>query len=123
MNARFSRLLIYIFGILAMLLLTVVLIQVVMNPPLGDLIYLAALLGITSLISAAFGFISNRLGWWRRMPHISQTLILGYILAGGLALFNVWLTARLMFINQHDLILATLLLMRTCPDMVDFLIW
>ena len=110
MNARLSRLLIYIFGILAMLLLTVVLIQVVMSPPLGDLIYLAGLLGITSLVSAAFGFISHRLGWWRRMPHISQTLILGYILAGGLALFNVWLTARLMFIDQHDLTLGTLLL-------------
>lgn len=110
MNARLSRSLIYIFGILAMLLLTVVLIEVVMSPPLGDLIYLAALLGITSLVSAAFGFISHRLGWWRRLPHISQTLILGYILAGGLALFNVWLTAKLMFINQHDLILATLLL-------------
>jgi signal transduction histidine kinase len=110
MNARISRLLIYFFGILAMLLLTVVLIQVIMNPPLGDLIYLAALMGITSLVSAAFGFISHRLGWWRRLPHINQTLILGYILAGGLALFNVWLTARLMFINQHDLILATLLL-------------
>jgi signal transduction histidine kinase len=110
MNARLSRLLIYIFGILAMLLLTVVLIQVVMNPPLGDLIYLAAYLGITSLASAAFGFISQRLGWWRRLPHINQTLILGYILAGGLALFNVWLTARLMFINQHDLVLGTLLL-------------
>jgi signal transduction histidine kinase len=110
MNARLSRLLIYVIGILVMALLTVVLIQVVMNPPLSDLIYLAALLGITSLVSAAFGFISHRLGWWRRMPHISQTLILGYILAGGLALFNVWLTARLMFINQHDLILGTLLL-------------
>ncbi len=110
MNARLSRLLIYIFGILVMLLLTVVLVQVIMNPPLADLIYLAILLGITSLISAAFGFVSHRLGWWRRMPHISQTLILGYVLAGGLALFNVWLTAKLMFINQHDLILATLLL-------------
>lgn len=110
MNARVSRLLIYIIGILVMLLLTLVLIQVVMSPPLSDLIYLAALLGVTSLISAAFGFISHRLGWWRRLPHISQTLILGYILAGGLALFNVWLTAQLMFINQHDLILATLLL-------------
>ena len=110
MNARLSRLLIYIFGILAMLLLTVVLIQVIMNPPLGDLIYLAVLLGITSLVSAAFGFISHRLGWWRRLPRISQTLILGYVLAGGLALFNVWLTAKLMFINQHDLILGTLLL-------------
>jgi signal transduction histidine kinase len=110
MNARISRLLIYLFVILAMLLLTVVLVQVVMSPPLGDLIYLAVLLGITSLVSAGFGFISHRLGWWRRLPHLSQTLILGYILAGGLALFNVWLTARLMFIDQHDLTLGTLLL-------------
>ena len=110
MNSQLSRLLTYLFVILVILLLTVVLIQVVMNPPLGDLLYLAILLAITSLISAGFGFISNRLGWWRRLPHLSQTLILGYILAGGLALFNVWLTARLMFINQHDLILGTLLL-------------
>ena len=110
MNARLSQLLIYISGILAMLLLTIVLIEVLMSPPLADLIYLVALLAITSLFSAAFGFFSNRLGWWRRLPHIRQTLILGYVLAGGLALFNVWLTAKLMFINQHDLILATLLL-------------
>ena len=110
MNARLSQLLIYISGILAMLLLTIVLIEVLMSPPLADLIYLVALLAITSLFSAAFGFFSNRLGWWRRLPQIRQTLILGYVLAGGLALFNVWLTAKLMFINQHDLILATLLL-------------
>jgi signal transduction histidine kinase len=31
-------------------------------------------------------------------------------LAGGLTLFNVWITARLMFINQHDLALGSLLL-------------
>jgi signal transduction histidine kinase len=110
MNARLSQLIIYISGILAMMLLTIVLIEVVMSPSLADLIYLVVLLGITSLISAAFGFFSNRLGWWRRLPHIRQTLILGYFLASGLALFNVWLTAKLMFINQHDLILATILL-------------
>ena len=110
MNSQLSRLLTYLFVIMVILLLTVVLIQVVMNPPLGDLLYLAILLGITSLVSAGFGFISHRLGWWRRLPQLSQTLVLGYILAGALALFNVWLTARLMFINQHDLILGTLLL-------------
>jgi signal transduction histidine kinase len=120
MNARLSRLLIYIIGILAMLLLTVVLIQVVMTPPLSDLLYLVIYLGITSLISAAFGFISHRLGWWRLFPHLSQTLILGYILAGALALFNVWLTARLMFINQHDLILGTLLLIFASGVSISF---
>jgi len=107
---RLPRLLIYVIIILVMLLLTVILIQVLMSPPLGDLLYLVIYLGITSLVSAAFGFISHRLGWWRLLPHLSQTLILGYILAGALALFNVWLTARLMFINQHDLVLGTLLL-------------
>jgi signal transduction histidine kinase len=110
MNKRLPRLLIYIVIILVILLLTVVLIQVVMSPPLGDLLYLVIYLGITSLVSAVFGFVSHRLGWWRLLPHLSQTLILGYILAGALALFNVWLTARLMFINQHDLVLGTLLL-------------
>ena len=110
MNDRISRLIVYLFGILGMLLLTVVLVQVVMNPPSGDLAYLAILLGITSLVSAALGFLSQRLGWWRRLPHLNQTLVLGYILAGGLALINIWVTARLMFIDQHDLALGTLLL-------------
>jgi signal transduction histidine kinase len=110
MNVRLPRLINYVFIILFMLLLTVILIQVLMSPPPGDLLYLVVLLGITSLASAVFGFVSHRLGWWRRLPHLNQTLVLGYVLAGGLALFNVWLTARLMFINQHDLLLGTLLL-------------
>ena len=105
---RISR---YIFLILFMLMVTLVLIQLVMSPPPGDLIYLAIYLSITSLGSAVFGFISNRLGWWRRLPRLSYALILGYILAGGLTLFNVWVTARLMFLNQHDLALGSLLLL------------
>jgi signal transduction histidine kinase len=91
--------------------MTLVLIQLVMSPPPGDLMYLAIYLSITSLGSAIFGFLSNRLGWWRRLPRLSYALILGYILAGGLTLFNVWITARLMFINQHDLALGSLLLL------------
>jgi len=100
----------YIFVILIALLLTLVLIQVIMSPPSGDLIYLGIYLSFTSLGSAIFGFLSHRLGWWRRLPRLSYALILGYILAGGLTLFNVWITARLMFINQHDLALGSLLL-------------
>jgi signal transduction histidine kinase len=101
----------YIVIILVVLLLTLVLIQLVMSPPPGDLATLGLYLGITSLGSAIFGFVSNRLGWWRRLPRLSYALILGYILAGGLTLFNVWVTARLMFINQHDLALGSLLLL------------
>ncbi len=107
---RRSRIVNYVLGILLILLVTVVLVELVMSPPPGDLMYLALYLSLTSLGSAAFGFASHRLGWWRRLPRLSYALILGYVLAGGLTLFNVWITARLMFINQHDLALGTLLL-------------
>jgi signal transduction histidine kinase len=100
----------YIIVIFLVLLLTLVLIQLVMSPPPGDLVTLGIYLGITSLGSAVFGFISHRMGWWRRLPRLSTALIFGYILAGGLTLFNVWVTARLMFINKHDLALGSLLL-------------
>jgi len=109
-NPRRSRIINFVLGIVFILLITVILIELVMSPPPGDLMYLTIYLGLTSLGSAIFGFASHRLGWWRRLPRISYAMILGYILAGGLTLFNVWITARLMFINQHDLALATLLL-------------
>ena len=101
----------YISIILALLLLTLLLIQLIMKPPAGDLVTLAIYLSFTGLGSAAFGFLSHRLGWWRRLPRLSYALVLGYVLAGGLTLFNVWLTARLMFINEHDLALGSLLLL------------
>lgn len=100
----------FILGIIIVLILTVTLIWLVMNPPREDLRYLTLYLSITSLGSALFGFVSQKLGWWRRLPRLSYALILGYIMAGGLTLFNVWVTARLMFINQHDLALGSLLL-------------
>jgi signal transduction histidine kinase len=71
---------------------------------------LAVLFGITAGGSAVVGFISHQLGWWRRFSSVSQTLTVGYIVAAGLTLLNVLLTARMMFINAHDLTLAGLLL-------------
>ena len=111
MNRRSTRTSNYVFGILFVLLLTVLLVKLVMSPPASDLMYLVLYLSLTSLGSAVFGFISHRLGWWRRLPRLSYALIMGYILAGGLTLFNVWVTARLMFLNQHDLALGSLLLL------------
>ena len=111
MSTTKPRFISYLLGILTALLLTVALVKFIMDPPAGDLQHLIISLGLTSLISGAIGFLSHRLGWWRRLPRLSYTLTLGYILAGGLALFNIWVTARLMFINQHDLALGSLLLL------------
>lgn len=111
MKPYFTRFINYLLGILTALLLTVVLVELIMHPPPGDLRHLAIYLSFTSIVSAVIGFLSHRLGWWQRLPRLSYALSLGYILAGGLTLFNVWVTARLMFINQHDLALGSLLLL------------
>ncbi len=92
------------------LTLTVALIMAVMNPPLDDLKLLTYYLVLTSIGSLVIGFVSHRLGWWQRLRSLTLTLTLGYAIAAGLTLLNVWLTARLMFINDHDLALASLLL-------------
>jgi signal transduction histidine kinase len=38
-------------------------------------------------------------------------LLISYLISSVLTFFNVWLTARLMFASQHDLLLATVLLL------------
>lgn len=101
----------FLLSILAACALTIAMVSLVMRPPLNDLKQLALFFTATGSASAVIGFVSHRLGWWRRMRSLNQTLTLGYLLAAGITLFNVWITARLMFINAHDLTLAGLLLL------------
>ena len=109
--ARGPRLATYLLGIAAALTLTVALVVAVMRPPLTDLMSLGLLFALTGGGSAVIGFIAHQLGWWRRFRTLAQTLTLGYVVAAALTLLNVWLTARMMFINEHDLQLAGLLLL------------
>lgn len=69
------------------------------------------LLGLTALGSLAIGSLAHQLGWWRRLGSLRLSLTLGYALAAGLTLLNVWVTARLMFISEHDLALGGILLL------------
>ncbi|MCC7360247.1 MAG: HAMP domain-containing protein [Anaerolineales bacterium] len=105
------RLAAYLLGIAAALTLTVALVIAVMRPPFNDLMSLGLLFALTGGGSALIGFIAHQLGWWRRFRTLAQTLTLGYVVAAALTLLNVWLTARMMFINEHDLQLAGLLLL------------
>jgi len=82
-----------------------------MRPPSNELWLMAGFLSITAVISALASYAAYRMGWLYRSPTIRWTLILGYILASLLTFLNVWMTARLMFASQHDLFLATVLLL------------
>ncbi len=84
---------------------------VLMRPPMGEIGAMAAFLTITAVVSVAAGYGAYRTGWISRSPHISWTLLGGYALSSVLTFINVWVTARLMFVSQHDLLLATVLLL------------
>jgi signal transduction histidine kinase len=117
---KLSRLARFIIGIATALALSIALVMAVMRPPWADMWQLALSFLISGGASAIFGFIAHRMGWWRRVSRIRYTITLGYVLAAGLTLLNVWLTASLMFINEHDLTLAGLLLLFSSGVSISF---
>ncbi|GAB4155455.1 MAG: HAMP domain-containing sensor histidine kinase [Candidatus Promineifilaceae bacterium] len=96
-------------GVLLALLVTVLVTNWLMNPPLSEIVTLVQTLAITSFLSLGVGFWLYRRGW-TRSPSLSLTLIATYVIAAILTWVNVWVMARLMFASPHDLALALVLL-------------
>lgn len=97
-------------GILAVLLVSLVIFYWLLQPPMGDLKHMAQFLAFTAIVSIAAGYGAFRVGWFERAPSLRWMLSGTYILASLLTFLNIWLTARLMFASEHDLLLATVLL-------------
>ncbi len=97
-------------GIVLIVVLSLWAFYLIMQPSVDDLLLMAIFLSITAVISALASFAAYRMGWMYRSPTIRWTLIGSYILASVLTFVNVWMTANLMFASQHDLLLATILL-------------
>jgi signal transduction histidine kinase len=97
-------------GIAGVLLISLGIFYFLMRPPMSDLEHMAQFLALTAGISIVVGFAAYRLGWLERAPSLRWALGGTYVLASLLTFLNVWLTARLMFASEHDLLLATVLL-------------
>lgn len=100
----------FALGVVAVVLGALALFFAIMNPPMADLRAMAFFLSITALISMVTGYGFYRSGWIHRSPRLSWTLLGGYALSSLLTFLNVFVTARLMFASEHDLLLATVLL-------------
>src|SRR3990172_324312 len=107
-RAPFGR---FLLGLLLILLASLALFYGLMQPALGDLSLMTTFLLVAVCISAAAGFLANRLRWIDRSPSLRLSLLAVNVLAIGLAFASVWATARLMFASEHDLLLATVLLL------------
>ena len=100
----------FLGGIVAVLAITLAIFFVIMRPATEEFRSMTIFLSVTALISLLAGYVAYRWGWINRSPQLKWTLIGGYVLSTVLTFINVWVTARLMFINPHDLTLATILL-------------
>lgn len=100
----------FILVLLIILALSIIGFYIVLRPPIDEVWLVAGFLFITTVISAISGYGAYRLGWMNRSPNIRIALLGSYALASLLTFINVWLTARLMFTDQHDLLLGTVLL-------------
>lgn len=105
-----ARAFLFASSIAAVLLVSLAIFYLVMRPTLGDLRLMAQFLAITAAISIAAGFGAYAQGWLERAPSLRWAMLGSYGLASLLTFLNVWLTARLMFTSEHDLLLATVLL-------------
>ena len=110
----------FVGSILLALSITLGLTVLIMRPPAQDVLQLALVFAATGLGASLLGFVSHRLGWWRRASSLTQSLTVGHLLASLVGLIIVLVAAGLMFINKHDLTLAGLLLLFASSVAVSF---
>lgn len=95
------------------LILVLVLFQLLMQPSVNDFVIMTGFLLITAVFSVVIGYGVLRSRWFPYSPSLRWSLLSTYALSSLLTFLSVWLTARLMFVNAHDLLLATILLLFT----------
>ncbi|MFN8401163.1 MAG: HAMP domain-containing sensor histidine kinase [Anaerolineales bacterium] len=107
---RSSNIFRFIAGVLLIFVISLVIFNLMMSPPMYELGLMALFLGITALVSALAGYLAYRLGWMTLSPTLRWSLLGVYALSSLLTFFNVWFSAQMMFASQHDLLLAIVLL-------------
>ncbi len=110
----------FILSISLALVISLALAVLIMRPPAQDLIDLTLIFGATGVAASLLGFLSHRAGWWARASSLSHSLTVGHLLAAMVALVTIAVAMRLMFINQHDLTLAAVLLLFASSVAVSF---
>ncbi len=92
----------------------------IMRPSRPEFLDLALLFAVAGVGALFVGFVSVQVGWWRRATSLTQTLTVAHVLAALFGLVIVLVLAGLMFINEHDLALAAVLLFFASSVSVSF---
>lgn len=98
--------------------------QLLMSPPAGDMRSLAAYLTLSGAATMGGGWVALRLVDRAVGLPIRVTAFLSAVVGGGVALLNVFIVAQLMFVSTaHDLKLLVALIVFSGVVMVFFSLW
>mgnify|MGYP000971205302 CR=1 FL=1 len=96
---------------LAGLLAALLLVMVTLSPPIDDVRLLFLFMSVTGGLSVFAAYVLYRRGMSRWFRSLRWVLLAITVLTVALVFVNVFVTAQLMFISYHDLILTTALLL------------
>jgi signal transduction histidine kinase len=99
-----------ILAVLAAFGLSMLVIVPILQPPAADIQQLFMYMTATGLATILLVYAVYRLGFLQRLISLRWTLAVIIAMTILLIFANVWVTAQLMFISQHDLVLTTGLL-------------
>ena len=106
---RYPLLLFIIGGFLALVGSMLIMIPT-LDPPSKDTRLLIVFMSGSGIVTISAAYILYHFGLVHWFRSLRWTLLVTIILTVLLVFFNVWVTARLMFLNEHDLFLTTGLL-------------
>jgi signal transduction histidine kinase len=97
-------------GMVVALLLAILFVVVNLKPPANDLRLLILFMSGSGGMTVLVAYLLYRMGLMRWFSSLRWSLLMIVIITTGLIILNVWVTAQLMFISQHDLVLTIALL-------------
>ena len=107
---KFTQLLQLILAVLVAFLLAMIIVIPTLNPPAQDIQNLFLYMVSSGLITVGITYLLYQQKMLQRFLSLRTALFAIIVLTVVLVFINVWITARLMFIKEHDLVLTTGLL-------------
>jgi signal transduction histidine kinase len=101
----------FVIALLGLYLATLVFFWWFALPTILDLQIMAALLGAGIAVVGVTGFVAYRKRYIYRIPRAGTVVLAGYLLAAGLILIIMWVSASLLFIHSYDALLVTILML------------
>ncbi|MEP7286825.1 MAG: ATP-binding protein [Chloroflexota bacterium] len=110
----------FAFGVLLALSLVIAIAGPMLDAPPNDVLLLMLFLSSTGGLSVLTSFALYKFGLAHWFSSLRWALLAMVVLTVVLIFVNVWITAQLMFIKQHDLILTALLLVFAGLSAISF---